>query len=264
MSTTAAKIREFYEQHNPAKLPDLPALLHKYAGKHKKLLASLRKKYKVPVAKKGAPPAPADTATNGGDPTNSNNDKSSDNDEVKSRKTKASSTHDENEDEQPQPKKVKKTASSATVFCCVKCGHDVVEVKKPIRIGSLKRRGSDKSAVVPEKELLKKLAAVAGTVRELHREGGGVERQYIILCGHCSHPIGYRHKPLSAPADFFYITRGTIVSSTSTHIGGATSSSDGIPLAVTEQSSTLVCHVTPGTKKACITEIDEDDEVWWP
>ena len=39
------QIRALYEQHNPAKLPGLPKLLRKHAGKEAKLLAAVRKKY---------------------------------------------------------------------------------------------------------------------------------------------------------------------------------------------------------------------------
>jgi hypothetical protein len=40
-----AKVTAIYSQHNPSKLSEIPALMHKYAGKELQLLANLEKKY---------------------------------------------------------------------------------------------------------------------------------------------------------------------------------------------------------------------------
>ena len=50
----SAQIRELYAEHNPDKLPSIPALLSKYAGRERELLFAVRQKY----ADGAAPPAP--------------------------------------------------------------------------------------------------------------------------------------------------------------------------------------------------------------
>ncbi len=40
-------MREFYSQHNPSKIADIPDILSKYAGREAELLARLKKQYGV-------------------------------------------------------------------------------------------------------------------------------------------------------------------------------------------------------------------------
>ena len=279
----AAQIRAFYATHNPAKLPEVPALLQKYAGKLRKLLASLHKKYGKAHNNSGAAASASSSATTTSALAAKRGkrravDVSKDAGAVT---TSSSSTDvpvdygDDDDDDgdddadsngngsAPATKKArgqgKHKRPKATVFCCAKCGHDCLEVKAPIRIAALPRRNSDGSAVVDEKALLKSLRAVAGKADQFPRRNGGTETRLSFLCSHCSAALGYRHKPLNVPAKFCYFQRGSIVSSKSDSLGSGPGKSGSA--GALEESTSLVCHVTPGTNKACITAIDDNDEV---
>lgn len=302
-----AQIRDFYQQHNPAKLAEVPALLRKYAGKHRKLLASLHKKYGTATPRQSAataktsPPSVCakrrvveldqagkvpvdfgdgeDEEEHGSEASGSSSstapaakkgrgDGEGDGSEVAGSGGGATAATTSSSGSRSTKKRPK-----ATVFCCAKCGHDCMELTEPTRMGSLRRRTSDGSAVVPEATLLKSLRAVPGKVNEFRRVPSnprvpgpsrtGLERQFTFLCTHCSAALGYRHKPLAVDADFCYVLRGSIVSSASETLAGAGTVGSGNSklLGAAEECTNLVCHVTPGTQKACITAIDDNEEV---
>ena len=277
----ADDIRTFYVQHNPAKVPGLPILLEKYRGKHAKLFASLKKKYNVTSDQKDTKTKakrPAQGASGGGS-GGSGGEKRDLPEETSAQLVDYEEEDDDDEDDKvtiegtkdvsgrgaasstdnPPPNKRQKKGAKpkSTIFCCTKCGRDCLEAKEPITIASLKRRDSDKSAVLPENKLLKMLRVVQGSTTELQRRGK-LERQFKFLCRYCSTPLGYRHRPLATPVEFCYFQRGSIISSKSTRFGETDTAGSDIGA---EESTTLVCHVTPGTNKACITQIDDKDEV---
>jgi len=44
-ATPKSRLEKFYEKHNPDKLPEIPALIHKYAGNYDKMIKVLEAKY---------------------------------------------------------------------------------------------------------------------------------------------------------------------------------------------------------------------------
>ena len=314
-----AEIRAIYKQHNPAKLAEVPSLLKKYAGLHRKLLESLRTKYvtsapgggnattsavSAPTKRRAPEPQkPGDLPVDYDDADDDDDDDDDDKEgtvqggagaaaaaatDVHSGKKKtgaaagaAPATKKGKDDAHDDGDAAAAASSSAaavqkrrtaTVFCCAKCGHDCLELMQPVRMGKLRQRNSDGSAVVPEATLLKSLRAVPGKVNEIRRgpnpnnpaRSNELERQFTFLCTHCSAALGYRHKPLTAEAEFCYILRGSIVSSSSQTLAGAGADGGGMNaklLGAAEECANIVCHVTPGTNKACITAIDDNNEV---